>query len=422
MSTGGASGGKVQQLQATRPRRKRLTACTLTTCALAAAVLSGCGAASDTAAGFTRTDSAGITLAVTEGSLGRAPLPWLQDTVPDLTIGESGGDERYVFDRIGGVTTTADGRLLVVDGGTAELRFYDATGQHLITRGGQGSGPGEFTAPRYLHRVGGDSLLFFDTRRRHFTIYSADADGFREFGGDLPRPARAGSIRGVVGDKLVGSVGGELPFTDGLSSSSSAVKLVDLSTANTDTLLKAPVQFFRTTIAGVPYLLESPWTFRPAVAVTDSLFYGSLPGGARVAEYQPDGSLRRLMRLAEPPLTVTPERFEAVLDEIVGDHREEGAADARRGYEELGVGDPVPAFDRLLTDDVGWVWSRIHQPRYRMPEEWMVFSPEGRAAGVLSFPDGFELTAANATHALGIWRDEFDTESVRRYRLERDRR
>jgi hypothetical protein len=197
---------------------------------------------------------------------------------------------------------------------------------------------------------------------------------------------------------------------------------VDLSTATVDTLLQSPVQFFRATIAGVPYLLESPWTYRPAVAVTDSLFHVALPGAAQIGEYQPDGSMRRIMRLAEPPLAVPAERFEAILDDIVGGHRDEGRSEVRRAYDALGVGDPVPAFDRLLTDDAGLVWARIHQPRYRMPEDWMVFDSDGRAAGVLSFPEGFELTAATATHALGIWRDAFDTESVRRYRLDRGRR
>ena len=43
-------------------------------------------------------------------------------------------------------TKLSDGRIVVANGGSDELRIFDRSGTHVGTWGGQGEGPGEFTA------------------------------------------------------------------------------------------------------------------------------------------------------------------------------------------------------------------------------------------------------------------------------------
>jgi hypothetical protein len=55
-----------------------------------------------------------------------------------------------------------NGNIAVLDGGVAQLRFYDPKGQHIRTTGRKGSGPGEFRAPARIYRTHADTRLFFD--------------------------------------------------------------------------------------------------------------------------------------------------------------------------------------------------------------------------------------------------------------------
>ncbi|WP_419943063.1 hypothetical protein [Candidatus Palauibacter sp.] len=61
-----------------------------------------------------------------------------------MSIGTAGGDPAYELFRVGGAMRLSDGRIVVANAGTGELRVYDPDGIHLASWGGQGDGPGEF--------------------------------------------------------------------------------------------------------------------------------------------------------------------------------------------------------------------------------------------------------------------------------------
>jgi hypothetical protein len=66
-----------------------------------------------------------------------------------------------------------DGRIAVLNGGTQEIRFYDATGTYLRSVGGEGEGPGEFESPRDLRRTSDGALRVFDNGRMLVTRFDA---------------------------------------------------------------------------------------------------------------------------------------------------------------------------------------------------------------------------------------------------------
>ena len=138
------------------------------------------GSAGDPPA-FSRRDSAGILLSVTEGPAARSALPWKVDSIPDLVLGEgtSLADE---FFGIRGLRGLPNGGILVVDGVSREMRFFDQRGEITKVVGRKGEGPGEFDDPWLVRTVGTDSLLLWDGRLQRFQLFSSE--------GETPRTIR----------------------------------------------------------------------------------------------------------------------------------------------------------------------------------------------------------------------------------------
>jgi hypothetical protein len=96
---------------------------------------------------------------------GSAPEAEWRVGPPILVIGDESGKPPELFWDIAGIVLVGDSRLLVGDGGSSELRFFDRkTGKHLHTVGGQGRGPGEI-----------DGL--WDVWRTRDAIIAVDASG-----------------------------------------------------------------------------------------------------------------------------------------------------------------------------------------------------------------------------------------------------
>lgn len=75
-----------------------------------------------------------------------------------LEIGRSGRSPAHEFFRIRAAYRLGDGRLVVVDGGANEVRYFDGDGRHVSTSGGEGDGPGEFQDITSVALTPGDSL------------------------------------------------------------------------------------------------------------------------------------------------------------------------------------------------------------------------------------------------------------------------
>lgn len=81
---------------------------------------------------------------------------------PVVTIGVVEGDEAHQLYHVVGSVRLADGRVVVANGGSSELRFFDANGRFIRAVGGRGGGPGEFAWLTGLYGHGSDSLLAVD--------------------------------------------------------------------------------------------------------------------------------------------------------------------------------------------------------------------------------------------------------------------
>jgi len=90
---------------------------------------------------------------------------------PVVEIGSVDGDSSGILFQVQDAVRLSDGRILVANGGTNELRFFTGSGRHLATIGGTGSGPGEF---RWLTGVwvSADSMFAFDNALARVSVFT----------------------------------------------------------------------------------------------------------------------------------------------------------------------------------------------------------------------------------------------------------
>lgn len=99
---------------------------------------------------------------------------WQLSPEPAVEIGVVDGDPFYQLFRAESSLRLDDGRIVVANTGTGELRFYDAAGGFLFKAGGRGGGPGEFRTLLRIYRYGGDSILALDAAGNRLSVFDTD--------------------------------------------------------------------------------------------------------------------------------------------------------------------------------------------------------------------------------------------------------
>lgn len=105
-----------------------------------AASLAACGAGDRAASGAAVRDSAGVTIVESAAPRWREGEGWRVVPEPAVEIGAVEGEEAYQLHRVAGALRLGDGRIVVANGGTSELRYYGPDGRHRHTAGGEGEG------------------------------------------------------------------------------------------------------------------------------------------------------------------------------------------------------------------------------------------------------------------------------------------
>lgn len=75
-------------------------------------------------------------------------------------------DLGYVIGSVVAVEEDSDGNVLILDEQYHDLKVFGPKGQHLVTVGRAGRGPGEFIQPTTLNWIGPDTLVITDGTRR----------------------------------------------------------------------------------------------------------------------------------------------------------------------------------------------------------------------------------------------------------------
>ena len=126
-------------------------------------------------------DSAGIQIVENARPADGSRLPWRIAPEPAASIGVLEGEEPYMLHYVIDATKLPDGRIVVANNGTHELRVFDAVGTHVATWGGRGEGPGEFLELWQVERWPGDSIAASYAPRLGMSVFDADGSHGRTF-------------------------------------------------------------------------------------------------------------------------------------------------------------------------------------------------------------------------------------------------
>lgn len=399
--------------------------------------LSACGAGERAATGHMVRDSAGITIVENASPVWTEATRWRVAPEPDLEIGVLEGEEVYQLNQVRGATTLADGRIVVSNAGSAELRYYDASGRHLQTVGRRGGGPGEFQYHGSPFRLAGDSVLVgADAGARRLSLYDPAGRFVESYGGAGVRGL--GSVVGVLGDGAIVRQA-VLPEEDGDREGQRRQGVVVVRHARDgvplDTLARLPgSEIYRIVEQSGSMIMvgstPAPFARMQQVALGGGLVYAGAGDAYEVAVYgaerqidmdQPAlGQPDRLVRLARPNRAVTgaevAEFRRVSLARATNDNArrriERYLADATFPKEMPAYqGLQVDARDNLWVEDYRAPWEMEAAPR------WEVFDPDGVWLGTVETPAGLQIYEIGGNYLLGRWTDELGVEYVKRYRL-----
>ncbi len=377
-------------------------------------------------------DSAGITIIESfEGSWGAAE-GWRLSEHPVVTIGAETGPEEHSLYRVAAALRLPDGRIVIHNSGTDELRYYDSSGTHLYSVGRDGFGPGEFK------NVGGvwlvsDSLVIFDYGQDRVSVFSADGEYGRtlmlhreRFGPLAAGVFSDGSILGfeLVIDRNAAAASG-LQFRrrygvyrrytrDGAVSDSLGVLLWN---EGLSVIIRRETDASRdgATVFGVS--TAAPFgRFASTLAAGDHVYHGS-SDSYEIQVFTKEGTLERIIRRPVPNSPVTAQDRALFRDEFLAGQGQ-FATWARRRVDELEYPETKPAYGTVMVDAVGDVWvAEYSLGGEDRSGEWTVFDPAGRMLGVVAVPRYGRIRQIGEDYLIGTWRTELDVEQVRMYRL-----
>ncbi len=360
-------------------------------------------------------DSAGIRIVENPRIPKGSRLAWRIGPEPSLSIGVLEGDEPHMLFFVTDATRLADGRIVIANAGSAELRIFDSNGSHLGTRGGRGEGPGEFRELGNVAPWPGDSLVAWFAPGWRISVFDGDGNYGRTFG--INDGTRSWRFRP------------DSPTKDGLF-------LAVLAPEDADTLVlefrdgKGAVRSSLGTHPGSePYLMNEGtnremlyWKIfgrEPVWGVWGDLVAVGVSSHYEIKALEADGSLARIVRREHSPRAVT----SADVETHVEGRRFFNEAD-RREYRSVPVAEHFPAFTSIMSDALDHLWVR----EYDLPGEeratplWTVFNPEGHVLGFVETPAGLSIYEIGADYILGKVISELGVESVQLWPLARSAR
>ena len=409
----------------THPMRTAGPPITLITAAAAIAAVAATACQDDATPGAPRSetrDSVGIQIIDNSRPTDDSRLPWRIGTEAAVSIGEVTGNESYMLHRASDAAVLPDGRIVIANTGTNELRVFDAAGVHQVTMGRTGEGPGEFTALARVELWPGDSIVAWDSRSRVISVFDSERTFGRSFA--LESDERPLEPRMVTRDGTVlGSV--EERFAEGYTRAEVTYQLRDAEGAMQVSFGVHPGRESFTGPVGpivsfgyLPFgrtLSEAPWGDLIIIAPNDRY---------EVHAYdRTDGSLARIVRRDYTNRAPTRAEVDEAVDEslartgLTGQQLEW----TRDGYKAMPLVESLPAFRGLVTDALDHLWVReATLPGMDMPAPlWTVFDPQGRALGFIETPSDLTILEIGSDYLLGSTTDDLGVESVQVWPLGR---
>ncbi len=367
-------------------------------------------------------DSAGIVI-VENARPPEGSRLWRVGSEPAVSIGVREGEDPYLLYGVRDASRLPDGRIVVANGGSSELRVFGPLGTHLATWGGRGEGPGELGSLVAVEPWPGDSIAAWYGPRRGISLFDSHGNFGRNF--TLERDdsdPRAVFVRpaSVTRDGIV--LAGHDPhmFVDDVG-----VEIRDAEGRLVSSLGTHP---------GDDNVLVDGWLDRRLLggtaqqAVWGDLVILSPAGRYEIKAFSRDGTLAKVVRRDHESRAPTQADVDAFIEEqvyyppgMVTPEIEEEQEAERRRYRAVPVAERIPGFNSIVVDRLDYLWVQDFEvPGERRPGVlWTVFDPEGRVLGYVETPEGLEIHEIGEDYILGQTYDALNVEYVQVWSLER---
>jgi hypothetical protein len=342
---------------------------------------------------------------------------------PILVIGSEERGPQYQLDRVYGAVRLVDGRVVIGNSATAELRFYDTRGEYATSAGRKGGGPGEFEEPASIFpMVFGNTILANDMSHARLNRYDAAGKVLKQIA-LTSSPAAVQSIpEATAGSMLIARVTAspELRGEPGQRISTRYRYAIYDSTGRQRTpLFEFPtreriVHAFGGSIR-FPYI---PFSAEPVLAASRDRVFLIRQGAPEIEVWSLTAQRIDTFRWNAPRTKVRDIWTRWRQSELEAISRPADRARYEDFYSDrLPLPEFVPVADAMHVDPAGRIWI----VRTRLPWEPTtrcdVLDSTGRYRGSVMLPPRFTLFQVGADFMLGRARDYNDVEQVQVYRL-----
>ncbi len=407
--------------------------------------LSGCGGDVEQSGEAVVTDSAGVRMVENpDGAFDGGGTMWTVGTSPQVTIGEESGEDPYLFDRIMGIERLSDGRWVVADMGSSQIRWFDAEGRHLQSAGGRGEGPEEFRQVMGLTRLAGDTLLVDDARSRLQMLDEAGAFLGEFSATGSPVGERTDPVGAFRDGTVVAATASAYPQR--LTSPQSIARTYHRAALEAGEGRGLELQVLDTIGSWEVLNLVPGWNeMAQRVEFEEWIHIALLGEGLVVADpmrfevriLSADGELRTVSRFHWNPEPVTNAHIEQRREDFIHQEGEGGGPVAPQLIQQRTeiteaweISDHLPAFSGVIVDEVDHIWLREYVPNEARvgswtpapldSVRWLVLSPEGEVVAGAETPARFRPGVIGHDFVAGVHFDELEVARVHVYSLERD--
>ena len=349
-----------------------------------------------------------------------------------LAIGEAAGDPDYQFGQIAGLDATSDGRILVLDNQAQHVKVYSPNGVFERTVGQAGSGPGEFGPGAAVLMVGtADTVIVPDAGNQRVNVIllsEGESTSFPlSFEEGIPMRWQVSSSGILVVQRRALN----LPNQEAVDVDLIAQQAYDGTIV--DTLLTPPRGDTFSFGSGLPefhfFAPEPTWAL-----LNDGTFVHAVNNEYRISVAGPDGDVARIITMPTEQVPVSEEDIEIITGLILRLMEEQGVPPQALAGIEQGITyeDVFPAFTQLRNGPEQSIWvQQIGVPSDMTEDEqenwnplldqgsddWDVFDAEGRYLGIVTMPDRFSPFSLRGDLLYGVWRDEFEVQYAKVYRI-----
>lgn len=378
---------------------------------------------------FVVTDSAGVTIA--DNGVLDTTRTLLASLTPILQIGVVSGAEELQMFRVADVKRLSDGGIAVANGGSRELRVYEADGRHRATAGGAGGGPSEFRYPSALTILPGDTIQVEDFMDRVY--FTAQGEFVRRETADRAALAALLTADGASSEGGRWMADGSFfapvyhwsqkpPTTGPLFRPEVTFVRISADLAVVDTLgdfggieqQYVEVGGTRGVTASVPpFSANTSW----ALGAADGTVVAGDNAAPQIDRFLPDGS-HMIVRWAAPVVAGSAAEIEEWKDrQRKADWTQGQLPMLERAWAAMDVPKTKPYYGRVTAGSDGTIWAGPAEVGGQ-GTTLRAFGPDGQFRGTVSVLGRFTPYDSGRGWMLGVLRDDNDVEFVQLFELQ----